>query len=97
MPAAEADSVHDHEKVESIKSENVGRWSMPESFAALSDDELDKLGRRATLKLDAVMMPILIVMYILNYLDRQNIASARLAGLQEDLGLSDIEYQTAVR
>lgn len=34
--------------------------------------------------------------YILNYLDRQNISAARLAGIQEDLNLSDVQYQTAV-
>lgn len=35
-------------------------------------------------------------MYVLNYLDRQNIASARLANIEEDLNLSDVDYQTAV-
>jgi hypothetical protein len=97
MAVAELESIRDQEKVDSVELEDVGRWSMPDSLAALSGDELSKLGRRATFKLDAVMMPILIVMYILNYLDRQNIASARLAGLQDDLGLSNIQYQTAVR
>lgn len=36
------------------------------------------------------------IQYILNYLDRQNIASARLAGIEEDLGLTDVDYQTSV-
>lgn len=34
--------------------------------------------------------------YVLNYLDRQNIASARLAGIEEDLSLSTVQYQTVV-
>jgi len=34
--------------------------------------------------------------YILNYLDRQNIAAAKLAGIMEDLGLSITEYNTVV-
>lgn len=34
--------------------------------------------------------------YILNYLDRQNIAAARLAGIMEDLGLTITEYNTVV-
>ncbi|KAI3322345.1 MFS general substrate transporter [Xylariaceae sp. AK1471] len=86
------------EQIEDLKVEDTGMNSqfMPESLAALTQDDFNKLSRRATLKLDAVMMPILVVMYILNYLDRQNIASARLAGLQEDLGLSNVQYQTAV-
>lgn len=32
----------------------------------------------------------------MNYLDRQNIASARLAGIEEDLNLSTVDYQTVV-
>lgn len=31
-----------------------------------------------------------------NYLDRQNIASAKIAGIDTDLGLSAVQYQTAV-
>ena len=31
-----------------------------------------------------------------NYLDRQNIASAKLAGITTDLGLSTTEYNTCV-
>lgn len=33
--------------------------------------------------------------YILNYLDRNNIAAARLAGLEEELNLHGTQYQTA--
>lgn len=32
----------------------------------------------------------------MNYLDRNNIASARLAGLEDDLGLTSTQYQTCV-
>lgn len=35
-------------------------------------------------------------MYWLNYLDRNAIALARLDSLEEDLGLSDTQYQTCV-
>ncbi|KAI1842536.1 hypothetical protein JX265_012652 [Neoarthrinium moseri] len=86
------------EQVEDIKRGNHADdiVSMPASLAALSDSELQQLGRRATLKMDLVIMPILVVMYILNYLDRQNIASAKLADIETDLGLSNVQYQTAV-
>jgi fucose permease len=36
------------------------------------------------------------LIYILNYLDRNNIAAARLRGLQEDLNLSNTEYSTCL-
>lgn len=41
-------------------------------------------------------MPILWLMYWLNYLDRNAIALARLNDLEEDLNLSSSEYQTCV-
>ncbi|OAA54604.1 Major facilitator superfamily domain, general substrate transporter [Niveomyces insectorum RCEF 264] len=41
-------------------------------------------------------MPAMIVMYFLNYLDRQNIASAKLANITGDLHLTDVQYQTCI-
>ena len=57
---------------------------------------MSRIGRKATLKLDLIIMPAMVIMYILNYLDRQNIASAKLANIERDLNLSDVEYQTCV-
>jgi hypothetical protein len=36
------------------------------------------------------------VLYILNYLDRQNAAAANLAGITEDLGMSVTQYNTII-
>ncbi|VUC24159.1 unnamed protein product [Clonostachys rosea] len=89
--AEEAEVVHD------LKTQAVDESTrMPEEIAALSEDEREKLGKRATFKMDIVVMPVLVIMYILNYLDRQNIASAKLAGIDADLGLSPVQYQTSV-
>ncbi|KAL2827328.1 major facilitator superfamily domain-containing protein [Aspergillus cavernicola] len=68
----------------------------PASLTALSEAEYTKMGRRATLKLDALIMPCMVIMYIFNYLDRQNIAAAKLAGIEADLNISDVQYQTCV-
>ncbi|KAK4098439.1 MFS general substrate transporter [Parathielavia hyrcaniae] len=46
-------------------------------------------------KLDA-RCSIFILLYIMNYLDRNNIAAARLKGLQDDLNLSYNEYATCL-
>ncbi|KAJ0158672.1 putative transporter [Colletotrichum tanaceti] len=37
-------------------------------------------------------MPMLWIMYILNYVDRTNIGNAKIAGMQKDLGLTDDGY-----
>jgi len=69
---------------------------MPASLAALSDTEFEIIKRRATLKLDARIMPCMVLMYIMNYLDRQNIAAAKLADIEKDLKMTDVQYQTCV-
>jgi len=44
-------------------------------------------------KIDFRLIPMIILMYIMNYLDRNNIASARLAGLEDELHLHGDQYQ----
>lgn len=39
---------------------------------------------------------MIVIMYILNYLDRNNIAAAKLAGLIEDLHLTGDQFNTSV-
>lgn len=70
--------------------------SLPVLLQDLSDDEIKILEKKMIRKVDWRMLPLIILMYILNYLDRNNIAAARLAGLEEDLRLTGSQYQTAV-
>lgn len=49
-----------------------------------------------TRKLDFHLLALLLFLFVLNILDRQNIAAGRLGGLEEDLGMHDSQYQTAV-
>lgn len=46
-------------------------------------------------KLDA-RCSLFVLIYIMNYLDRNNIAAARLKGLQEDLSLTNTQYSTCL-
>lgn len=48
-----------------------------------------KLKRR----IDTTVMPLVIMIYLMNYIDRNNYAAARLQGLEKDLGLSAKQYQ----
>ncbi|RAK95926.1 MFS general substrate transporter [Aspergillus ibericus CBS 121593] len=67
-----------------------------ESFEGLSNEEERALEKRLVRKIDLHLISSLFLLFIFNILDRSNIANARLGGLQEDLGLSDTQYQTAV-
>ncbi|KAJ0119965.1 mfs transporter [Diaporthe amygdali] len=68
----------------------------PEFLLNMSMEERLELETKLKRKIDLRLMPAIILMYILNYIDRNNIAAAKLAGLEEDLGLSSTEYETAV-
>lgn len=46
-------------------------------------------------KLDA-RCSLFVLIYIMNYLDRNNISAARLKGLQQDLNLTDTQYSTCL-
>ncbi|KAI1786688.1 MFS general substrate transporter [Ganoderma leucocontextum] len=52
-----------------------------------------RLERKLVRKVD-IRMSILIVIYILNYMDRNNIGAARLRGFENDLGLKGQEFAT---
>jgi hypothetical protein len=47
-------------------------------------------------KIDLRLLPMVVLMYIMNYLDRNNIAAARLGGLESDLNLQGSEYLVSV-
>ncbi|KAJ5973707.1 MFS general substrate transporter [Penicillium waksmanii] len=72
----------------------VGR--MPTFLLAMTEEERELMEKKLVRKIDARLLIMLVVMYILNYLDRNNIASAKLAGLDKDLNLKGNQYQTCV-
>lgn len=79
-----------------LNEELIKNLSLPESLRGLSEDELIALEKRTTRIADIRLLPTLVVLYILNYLDRNSIASARLGGMEEDLGLVGAQYQTCI-
>ncbi|KAK5085352.1 hypothetical protein LTR05_004636 [Lithohypha guttulata] len=54
---------------------------------------LEKQLRR---KIDLAIMPMVVLVYLMNYIDRNNYAAARLQGLEEDLNLTPQQYQTGL-
>jgi hypothetical protein len=52
--------------------------------------------RRLVRKLDLHILPILVIVFLLNILDWANMSNARLKGLEADLALTDVQYQTKI-
>lgn len=105
---AEVNSKTSSLHVESSKPFNEER----QLFDGLSDEETRLIEKKRKLsnsfgymqtnkiivvrKIDLHLISALFLLFIFNILDRSNIANARLGGMQEDLGLSESQYQTAV-
>ncbi|CAO1599000.1 hypothetical protein XANCAGTX0491_002746 [Xanthoria calcicola] len=72
------------------------RREAPPLVRDLAPQERARLEKVLVKKIDLRLLPMLILMYLMNYLDRNNIAAARLAGLEEELELTGTQYLTCV-
>ena len=69
----------------------------PATVASWSPEERHRREVALVRKIDLRLIPMIILMYILNYLDRNNIAAARLAGMEDELKLVGDQYQVGSR
>ncbi|KAI8941638.1 hypothetical protein NX059_002851 [Plenodomus lindquistii] len=58
--------------------------------------EIDPVEKALVKKIDLYMMPILWLMYFLNFLDRNAMINGKLNGLDKDLNMKGTEYNTCV-
>lgn len=82
--------------IEQIEATAESRNNVPEILRKYTLDELVALEKKLVRKIDFRALPILIILFLLNILDRNAIANARLGGLEASLGIDDVQYQTAV-
>ncbi|KAL7764686.1 hypothetical protein ACKLNR_005831 [Fusarium oxysporum f. sp. zingiberi] len=82
------------ETLELSPSKNTDR---EEGFSSeVNDPSYDAAQKSLVRKLDMTLMPMVFILYLFNYLDRNNIAQAKLDSLEKDLGLSGNDYSTAL-
>lgn len=67
-----------------------------DEYLRMSPEEAQAVEKRLKLKLDLRLFPSLMVMYILNFIDRNALPIAKLAGISEELGLSSVQFGTAI-
>lgn len=90
-PALEAEK-HNIENLEHVISSDVVKSHPAAAMDPARRAEVEKSLKR---KLD-LRCSLFILIYIMNYLDRNNIGAARLKGLQADLNLDDTQYATCL-
>ncbi|KAK6085979.1 hypothetical protein SCUP234_01378 [Seiridium cupressi] len=62
-----------------------------ESYVPDTEEE-----RKLVRKIDLYILPTMWLMYLLSYMDRTNIGNAKIAGMQEDLGLDSGRYSVSL-
>ncbi|KAI1480845.1 MFS general substrate transporter [Daldinia eschscholtzii] len=64
-------------------------------FLAASPSWHRDITKRLTRKVDLHLLPMLMLMYMLNFLDRNNLSQARLGTLEDDLGMTGTDFNLA--
>ncbi|KAF3762031.1 MFS general substrate transporter [Cryphonectria parasitica EP155] len=85
--------VEHYDKPPNLASDDL---PLPEEITHLTHDEQQQLNKRLTRRLDCTVMPVVFVLFLLNILDRNNIASAKITGLTETLSITDEQYNTCL-
>lgn len=72
---------------------NPQAWA--ERFTSNGDEWRRTYERKLLRKVDTRLMPTLVIMYLLNFLDRSNLAQARQGTLEADLGMKGTDFNLA--
>jgi hypothetical protein len=65
-------------------------------YRAMPEEQAREIERRVLRKIDLRILPTIVLIYILNYLDRNSITQARLYGIQKDAHVEGAMWQTAI-
>ncbi|OWZ35154.1 nicotinamide mononucleotide permease [Cryptococcus neoformans c45] len=92
------------EAVEHVEDKNAGNISVLDGAVAAEIELLRSMSpedfaieeRKLLRKIDFTLLPTLFVLLILNYLDRNALASARVQGIEKSLGLVGTQFNTAI-
>ncbi|KAK7979842.1 WD repeat domain-containing protein [Apiospora arundinis] len=64
-------------------------------FASAGEEWHHLMTKKMLRKVDGHLLPVLILMYLLNFLDRNNLSQARLGTLEADLGMTGTDFNLA--
>ncbi|KAI9368337.1 major facilitator superfamily domain-containing protein [Aspergillus egyptiacus] len=78
-----------------VEKANIAHDEEMNYISELSPEE-KAIEKKLRVRIDSIIMPLVIVVYLMNYIDRNNYAAARLQGLEDDLNLTPQQYQTGL-
>ncbi|KEQ60578.1 MFS general substrate transporter [Aureobasidium melanogenum CBS 110374] len=87
----------EHLEIIGVQSEHNIEWlARYPLIADKSPEELRKIEKALLRKIDWIFLPVVTLMLLMGYLDRINVGNARLAGMQDDLEMSDTMYSLGI-
>ncbi|KAJ5099422.1 hypothetical protein N7532_006423 [Penicillium argentinense] len=84
------------EAVEVVKPGPLQQLPLPAELASRGDEEIEMLEKGLVRRLDSCLLPSVVILFLMNILDRNNIANAKIAGLTDTLGITNTEYNTCL-
>ncbi|KAL8301202.1 hypothetical protein RB597_001896 [Gaeumannomyces tritici] len=77
-----------------LETSSVGLETPPHNEPPIMDRERKE--KDLVRKIDLRMMPLMVLLCVLNHIDRNNIATARLGSFEKDIGLHGTQYNTII-
>ncbi|KAG9571100.1 MFS general substrate transporter, partial [Aureobasidium melanogenum] len=88
------------EQKESVVAEMIEDTGKPEKimdiYRSYEPEYAAQAEHRLVKKIDRRILPLIVIIYLFNYLDRNSITQARLYGLQKDTKVNGAVYQTSI-
>ncbi|KAF9880162.1 allantoate permease [Colletotrichum karsti] len=81
------------EEIENVPTKAL---TLMDTYRSYSPEFSKETEKRLVRKIDGHLLPLIVTIYLFNYLDRNSITQARLYGLQEDTHVKGATYQTAI-
>ncbi|RHZ54286.1 hypothetical protein Glove_428g67 [Diversispora epigaea] len=75
-----------------VKGKLTSRGKYDKYNDEYEDEEEKEEERKLLRKMDSRLLPLVTLLYVLSFLDRVNIGNAKLANIEEDLGLTGNQY-----
>ena len=93
--AKDGNAIHNEKQDGDVLGGHVVAKEEAMHMAHLTEEEL-VLQKKLKRRIDSLIMPLVILVYLMNYIDRNNYAAAKLQGLEKDLHLVGDQYQVGL-
>ncbi|KAJ5906876.1 uncharacterized protein N7473_003792 [Penicillium subrubescens] len=82
------------EQEEVVKPGRLHQLPLPAELESLESHDLEKLEKGLVRRLDSCLLPAVVILFLMNILNRNNVANAKIAGLPKTSGITNTQYNT---